>query len=131
MYTIDQVKAAHSKVKSGADFPAYIQDLIELGVTGYETYVSDGHCLYFGKDNFEIQSPAKYDELVISKTSDQDRFIKELKDHQQGKTNYPEFCRMSAETGIEKWVVNMSEMTCNYYDQTGKEILSELIPSQR
>lgn len=28
MFTLDQIKAAHNKVKSGADFPAYIQDLI-------------------------------------------------------------------------------------------------------
>jgi hypothetical protein len=28
MFTITQIKEAHSKVKSGADFPAYIQGLI-------------------------------------------------------------------------------------------------------
>jgi hypothetical protein len=43
MFTIEQIKAAHSKVKSGTDFPAYVQELIALGVTGYETYVADGH----------------------------------------------------------------------------------------
>lgn len=32
MFTIEQIKEAHSKVKSGADFPNYIQDLIILGV---------------------------------------------------------------------------------------------------
>ncbi|MGB4398918.1 MAG: DUF1398 family protein [Daejeonella sp.] len=36
MFTAEQIKAAHSKVKSGADFPAYIQDIKALGVTGYE-----------------------------------------------------------------------------------------------
>lgn len=28
MFILDQIKAAHSKVKSGGDFPTYIQDLI-------------------------------------------------------------------------------------------------------
>lgn len=32
MFTIQQIKDAHSKVKSGADFPAYIQDIKKLGV---------------------------------------------------------------------------------------------------
>ena len=38
MFTIAQIKEAHSRVKSGADFPTYIQDLIELGVKGYDTF---------------------------------------------------------------------------------------------
>lgn len=33
MFTAEQLKAAHSQVKSGADFPAYIQDIRKLGVT--------------------------------------------------------------------------------------------------
>ncbi len=43
MFTLEQIKSAHSKVKSGADFPNYIQDLINLGIKSYHTYVSDGH----------------------------------------------------------------------------------------
>ena len=40
MFTVEQIKVAHSKVKSGADFPAYIQDIKKLGVTFYETFVT-------------------------------------------------------------------------------------------
>ena len=32
MFTLEQIKLAHSKVKSGADFPAYIKELKALGV---------------------------------------------------------------------------------------------------
>ena len=32
MFTVEQIKAAHSKVKSGADFPAYIQEIKALGL---------------------------------------------------------------------------------------------------
>ena len=48
MFTLDQIKSAHSKVKSGADFPAYIREIKELGVTYYEAYVADGHVDYHG-----------------------------------------------------------------------------------
>lgn len=129
MFTIDQIKVAHSKVRSGADFPRYIQDLKALGVTGYETFVSDGHTGYHGNDNFTVSSPAKYDTLAIAENSDAATFERGLRDHQQGKTDYPIFCKMCAETGIEKWVVSINEMTCNYYDKAGNMILSEKIPT--
>lgn len=48
MFTVAEIKAAHSKVKSGADFPAYIQDIKRLGVTYYETFVTDGHTDFYG-----------------------------------------------------------------------------------
>jgi hypothetical protein len=35
MFTIEQIKQAHVKVKSGADFPAYIKYLKQLGVRYY------------------------------------------------------------------------------------------------
>lgn len=41
MFTAEQIKAAHSKVKSGADFPSYIQEIKALGVTHYEAHVED------------------------------------------------------------------------------------------
>ena len=59
MFTIAQIKEAHSRVKSGADFPAYIQELITLGVQGYETFVNDGHVEYLGADNFRISATDK------------------------------------------------------------------------
>ena len=31
MFTAEQIKAAHSKVQSGADFPAYIKAIKALG----------------------------------------------------------------------------------------------------
>jgi hypothetical protein len=35
MFTVEQIKASHSKVKSGADFPSYIEEIKVLGVTHY------------------------------------------------------------------------------------------------
>lgn len=129
MFTIQQIKEAHSKVKSGADFPKYIQDIIQLGVESYESFVSDGHAEYYGSDGYKTQSDAKYPSLVIAAQSDKIQFQKDLKEHQQGKTAYLTFCRISAEWGVEKWVVDMSKMTCTYYDKSGNELLVETIPT--
>jgi uncharacterized protein YbcV (DUF1398 family) len=128
MFTIEQIQAAHAKVKSGADFPNYIKELITLGVTGYETYVADGHTDYYGNDGYKKTSPSKYGMLPIAGQSNAERFKKELKEHQQGKTDYPNFCKMSADTGVEKWVLDMGKMTCTYFDKSGNEILVETVP---
>jgi len=35
MFTVEQIDKAHEKVKSGADFPNYIQEIKQMGVTAY------------------------------------------------------------------------------------------------
>jgi uncharacterized protein YbcV (DUF1398 family) len=131
MFTIDQIKEAHSKVKSGADFPNFIQDLISLGVKSYETFVSDGHTIYYGENKFTEKSKPKYSELLISNACNKEEFIKDLKLHQRGKTDYPTFCSDCAKSGIEKWIVDINKMTCTYFDKANNEILIESIPSKK
>ena len=128
MFTVEQIKAAHSKVKSGADFPAYIQEIKALGVTHYEAYVNDGHIDYHGANNYTAKVPAKYEPLIIATTPSIDEFKAELKAHQQGKTDFLTFIKMCAKFGVEKWMICMDEMTCTYYDKSRKEILVEEIP---
>lgn len=128
MFTIEQIKAAHGKVKSGADFPAYIRDLKKLGVTYYETFVSDGHTDYFGADDYKTSSSPRYSALNVAETSDTAGFKADLAAHQQGKTDYMTFCYDCAKSGIEKWAVCMEKMTCTYYDKAGREVLEEIIP---
>lgn len=128
MFTIDQIKAAHSKVKSGADFPNYVQDLIQLGVTSYQTFVADGHTLYTGNGNFKVQTEPKYATLIVAETSNKEEFINDLKNHQKGNTNYPTFCEDCAKSGVECWIVDTTKMTCVYYDKLGNEMLVEQIP---
>jgi uncharacterized protein YbcV (DUF1398 family) len=129
MFTLDQIKAAHSKVKTGADFPAYVQELITLGVRKYDFHVNDGHTSYEGKDGFHIESPARYPEKNIAETSDTESFTRLLKAHQQGQSDFPTMCQQSADTGVEKWTVDMNEMTCTYYDKMGNKMLVEEIPT--
>jgi len=127
MFTVEQIKAAHSKVKSGADFPAYIRDLKSLGVMYYDTFVINGNSDYYS-ENHKVSTGAKYDNLTIVETSNTEQFKSDLKAHQQGNTNYPTFCSDCAKSGIEKWVIYLDKMTCTYYDKAGNEILVEQIP---
>lgn len=127
-FTLDQIQEAHGKVKSGADFPTYIQEIKLLGVISYETYVSDGHTDYFGENNFKVTALDKYSLLNVSGESDIEQFKDDLKAHQQGKTDYLIFISDCAKSGVKKWRVCMQKMTCTYYDNTGTDILTEKIP---
>jgi uncharacterized protein YbcV (DUF1398 family) len=129
MFTVEQIKTAHSKVKSGADFPAYIKEIKTMGVTHYEAYVIDGHIDYHGAGGHIAQVPAKYSPLIIASSPDRERFKAELKAHQQGQSDYLTFIGSCATYGIEKWEVCMEKMTCTYYDKAGNEMLTEAIPN--
>jgi len=128
MFTFEQIKAVHSKVKSGADFPRYIQDIIALGVKKYDTFVSDGHSHFFGADDFSTTSPAKYDMKSVAESSNGPKLIERLKFHQNGGTDYLTFCEEAASFGVEKWTVDTVKMTCTYYDKAGNTMLTEDIP---
>lgn len=128
MFTVEQIKAAHSKVKSGADFPAYIKEIKALGVTHYEAYVADGHIDYHGGDLYTAKIPQKYETLTIADVPRNEEFKAALAAHQQGKTSFLTFIKMCAVYGIEKWAISMDKMICTYYDKAGNEILVEQIP---
>ena len=128
MFRLTDIKEAHSRVKTGADFPAYIQDLIKLGVTKYDTFVDDGHAIFFGSNDYNIQSEPKYPALIVAEESDQEKFRNNLKMHQQGQTDYLTFCRHAAEAGVQKWRVDTNNMTCTYFDQVNHIMVEERIP---
>ena len=128
MFTVEQIESAHSKVRSGADFPKYIQEIKQMGVTAFETWVKDSHTEYFGKNDYQTRSQPQYKDLTISDSSDKEKFSHYLKIHQKGETDYFTFCSQCAETGIEKWIVCLDEMTCTYYNKAGNKILEEQIP---
>ncbi len=129
MFTIEQIKEAHSKVKSGADFPQYVQDIIKLGVVRYSTFVTDGQAGYSGENGYHITSPAKYAALEIAPTGNKEQLERDLKAHQAGRSDYSTFCQQAADAGVEKWIVDTVTMTCTYHDMAGNVMVAEVIPA--
>ena len=128
MFTVKQIEEAHRNVRSGADFPKYIQEIKDLGVQSFETWVNDSHTEYFGVNDFKTVSEPQYDLLTVSDELNKEKFAQKLKEHQKGETDYMQFCRDCAENGIEKWKVDLDDYTCIYYDKKGGEVLKEIIP---
>ena len=127
MFTLAQINAAHEKVKTGADFPQYMEDLIELKISTFAIWVADNHAVYQGVANHTLTGPALYVRLPIASTCDKVRFLNFLSIHQRGQTDYLTFCAHCAQTGIAKWIVDLNNKVCTYYDGDNKLVYQEAI----
>lgn len=128
MFTLTQIQDLHKKVKSGADFPQFVQDLKSIGVARYDVYVADGSTIFYGADDFILQGAAKYDALVVCNDGSSEKIKHSISIHQQGQTDYPTFCKHAAEAGVEKWTTHLFEMTVTYWDKQNNPLLVEPIP---
>ncbi len=128
-FTKEQINEAFSKVKSGADFPQLVQDLKNMGVRYYENFVADGKTNYVGSKDYYVQGEAKYPEMKVAEQSSKPHLQQALEVHQAGQTDYLTFCQQAADTGVEKWITSMEDMTVSYFDKNGNVMLVEEIPS--
>ena len=129
MFTIQQIKTAHAKVKSGSDFPIYIQEIKMIGVVAYEHFVADGCIRFYGANDFTISAEAKWAPIEVAKIGVVEKLKYSLSIHQKGETDYTTFCKQTADAGVEKWTVNLIKMICTYYDKSGNEMVSEIVPA--
>lgn len=127
-FTLDQIHEAFKRVKSGADFPQFVQDLKSIGVSHYDNYVSDGRTIYYGANDFAIYGGHKYPSILVNTYSSADKLRHSIAIHQQGQTDYPTFCNEAADAGVEKWTTQMIAMTVTYLDKQGTKLIVEPIP---
>jgi len=128
MFHLDQIKEIQSSVRSGADFPHYVQAMKKIGVTSYQWYVADGHARYNGADGFLLSGEAAWPEKAISAPASAERLAHDLKIHQLGKSDFLTFCQQAADAGVARWTVDMEHLKCTYFDADGTVILEEDIP---
>lgn len=127
MFTLDQINEIHEHLGKQATLPEYLQALKAIGVDKYDSFITDGHSEYSGKDNQKIVSPPVHKKLTIANTSNREDLLKHLSLHNQGKTDYLEMSQGLADSGTEKWSFDTSKMTITYSDKEGQEMLVEAI----
>jgi uncharacterized protein YbcV (DUF1398 family) len=108
-------------------FAEYVRALHSIGVETFDSYLTDGHSEYFGRDRYTVNSPAAHEQLSIADTSSREEFLEHLNLHNEHKTTYREMSKGLAQSGIEKWTVDTNRMTMTYYDKACNEILIEAI----
>lgn len=129
MFTLAQIESAHSDVESGKNFPAFAKTIKELGVQTFETFVEDGSSIYKGNDGYEVSGVQQYAPILIYGIVNPEKFLADLRNHQQGNTDFFQFCKDCADSGIFKWIVDLNAKTCTYYGCEGNNIFEEKIPS--
>lgn len=129
MFTLESIEKAHSKVKSGADFPLYVQELISIGVLSYLYEVSDGKTIYKSRDGHTLSRAEKYGAMSINQNVDKEQFVNDLRSHQNGQTDFLTFCNDCAKSGIYAWKLDFANMTCTYLTIANEIVLIENIPS--
>lgn len=127
-FTINQVYEAFTKVKSGTDFPQFVQNLKIIGVTHYDNFVADGRTIYYGTNDFAVHGEPKYSSITINNNSSAEKLKHSISIHQQAETDYPTFCNQAADAGVEKWTTHIIEMTVTYFDKQGNALTAEPIP---
>jgi uncharacterized protein YbcV (DUF1398 family) len=128
MFTLQQLRAAHAKVKNGSDFPRYIQEIRQLGLLRYEFTVSDGSVVYYGEGGHQVESGGGYGPLTIASAASSGALRKAIAIHQQGQTHFSVFCRQVAEAGVGKWEIDTRRMVCSYFSSDGEVMVEEPIP---
>jgi uncharacterized protein YbcV (DUF1398 family) len=127
MFTIQQIDDLHDRLGSMDTFAEYVRALESLGVEAFTSYLTDGHSEFIGRDGYAVKSPAAHERLNVSDASNREKFLEHLTLHSQHKTSYLEMSKGLAESGIEKWIVDMNRMTMSYVDRAGNEMLVEAI----
>jgi uncharacterized protein YbcV (DUF1398 family) len=127
MFTIEQIDDLHARLGSARTFPEYVRALKALGVELCDSCLCDGHSEYFGQGGHKAVSPPVHEVLPVAATSQRETFLQHLGRHERRETSYLEMSRGLAQSGIEKWTVDMGRMTMTFYDMAGGEMLVEEI----
>jgi len=129
MFTQEQIKDAHTKAKTGADYPRYIRDLKKLGIHHYDYVVENGSNMYYDENgNYLITEAGNSIHRVVSDSAAPELLKKYILHHQEGGSDYPTFCLQAAEVGVERWTSDLEKMVCSYYDKKGNPMYDEPIP---
>ncbi len=131
MLTIDHISQIHASVKSGSNFPQYVQDLKALGLAYYDVFICDGHSEYHAVSGEQLQTPDKYQYLEIAPKANTQALRQTIRKHQRGQINFLTFCLQAAHAGVHAWRTDITHLRCIFYDRAGHEILIEPIPYAR
>ncbi len=128
MFSIKDIDAAIQRMKTGADFPKFAVELKEMGVARVDVYAINGLSIYFGENDHTVEGSPIYEPLLIEQETSIADLQEALKIHQHGASDYQTFGRQAAGAGVEKWVIDLKNMTTTYLDASGNEMVVEDIP---
>ena len=125
MFTLQQVTDIHDLLGTSDNLPAYLHALHEVGVETYDSFITDGHSVYRGKNGHTVTTPAYHDTFAVAETGDKKQFLHVMQRVEQGKLGYDDMSKALADAGVYKWTFDTSNLTMAYYDKAGTQLLLE------
>ena len=125
MFTLEQINDIHDRAGNEETLALYLRELRAIGVATYDSYINDGHSVYFGIDGQQLESPPAHEKFDVADTSDREAFLQQMSLVEQGKLGYVEMSRAFAGSGVEKWTFDTQKMTLTYYGIDGSVMLAE------
>ncbi|AGM98630.1 DUF1398 domain-containing protein [Streptococcus iniae] len=126
MFTKDAIITAQEAF-GGKNFPQLVKAFIQMGVVSNRLSILDGQASYQAKDGQTISLPTVKVEVVADQI-DRQAFLKNLKRHQAGDSDFLAFCKDCAQAGVANWQVDLVGKTCCYFSKDGRQIYEEAIP---
>jgi uncharacterized protein YbcV (DUF1398 family) len=102
-----------------------------MGVQSYDHVVADGSNVYYGAGEHAVTVSHSQERIQVAVQPSADRLRQSISIHQQGKTDYPTFCRQAGEAGVAKWTSDLRAMTVTYSDRSAKPIVVKPIPAAK
>jgi len=127
VFTVEQIEEIHGRLSKAETLSDYVRELAALGIERYDSFVSDGHSEFLGRDGHRVITDAVHDGLTIAESSDRDQFLDHLRRHERGETSYLEMSTGLAHFGVERWTVDSEAMTMTFYNRSGDILLVEQI----
>lgn len=125
MFTLAEIEQVHARLGRADTLTGYLRGLADLGVVRFESFVADGHSVYYAADGSTVVSPPYHDRLDVAEVSDRSAFLAHLRRHSDGETSYVEMSAGLAASGVEKWVADTAALTMSYCDRAGATLLVE------
>ncbi len=127
VFTVEQIEEIHGRLGRAERLADYVRELAALGVERYDSFVSDGHSEYLGRDGHRVITNAVHEQLTVAPNSDRDQFLDQLRRHERGETSYLAMSKGLADSGVERWTVDPQAMTMTFYSRSGDVVLVEPI----
>lgn len=128
IFSLEGIKKAQN-MYTGPDFPKLVEEYKKMGIITNTYNIERGEVTYINNLGACIIDTGIKVEFQIPDTPTYEKALLGLKRNQTGKSDFITFCNEVAQTGIYKWVVNLENMTCDYYDKNEIIVISEVIPS--
>lgn len=125
MVTLAQIEDVHDRLGSRESLGAYVRELREIGVSGYDSFLSDGRTEFSCSDGTTLTSGVHHEALAVVAEPDHAAIHDALAKAQRGDSSYLEMSKELADAGLERWSVDTVALTMTYVDIAGRHVLVE------